>query len=344
MAPYDRDSFLAGLAAGLVGGVNKHEVIKQIVPYLTFSSPSSFTLAIANNTKNWDGKLEYSTDTQNWTEWDGTTTLSSGSDNKLYLRGTNNHSISNNQTSYYNPQKRFIIVGSRVSCTGDIRTILDYKNPENAIMDPYCFNGLFYNCSALIKAPELPSLSLDSANECYSQMFYGCLNLNEAPKLPATTLETSCYSRMFSGCTSLQTAPELPATKFTASCYYYMFSGCISLVDPPIIRATELTIGSIPDSSCCRGMFNGCTSLKKLSKLPLKNLSRWCYRNMYKGCEKIKLSIVQTEEYSTPYIIPYNGTGTESTDSLLDMFTDTGGTFTGTPEINTTYYTSNEII
>lgn len=34
MAPYDRDSFLAGLAAGLVGGVNRHEVIDTDV-YMT---------------------------------------------------------------------------------------------------------------------------------------------------------------------------------------------------------------------------------------------------------------------------------------------------------------------
>ena len=30
-----------------------------------------------------------------------------------------------------------------------------------------------------------------------------------------------------------------------------------------------------------------------------------------------------------------------ATNALTDMFTDTGGTFTGTPSINTTYYLSN---
>ena len=41
-----------------------------------------------------------------------------------------------------------------------------------------------------------------------------------------------------------------------------------------------------------------------------------------------------------------SGTGTTATDALTDMFTSTGGTFTGTPEINTTYYlsTNNMIV
>ena len=36
------------------------------------------------------------------------------------------------------------------------------------------------------------------------------------------------------------------------------------------------------------------------------------------------------------------GTGTNATSALTDMFTSTGGTFTGTPEINMTYYLSSD--
>jgi hypothetical protein len=59
---------------------------------------------------------------------------------------------------------------------------------------------------------------------------------------------------------------------------------------------------------------------------------------MFNGCTGIKLSTTQTAEYSVPYSIPKAGTGTEGNSSLTDMFTGTGGTFTGTPTINTTYY------
>ncbi len=42
-----------------------------VKPYLTFSSPSAFTLATANASKNWGGTLYYSTDARNWTVWTG---------------------------------------------------------------------------------------------------------------------------------------------------------------------------------------------------------------------------------------------------------------------------------
>ena len=61
-------------------------------------------------------------------------------------------------------------------------------------------------------------------------MFYGCTSLTTAPELPATTLATSCYQYMFDGCTSLVTAPELPATDLTGDyCYSRMFYGCTKL-------------------------------------------------------------------------------------------------------------------
>ena len=65
-------------------------------PYLTFSSPSSFTLAVSNTTKNWDGTLEYFASDRTWTIWDGTATLSSVDNDGeyvLYLRGTGNSMI-----------------------------------------------------------------------------------------------------------------------------------------------------------------------------------------------------------------------------------------------------------
>ena len=34
-------------------------------------------------------------------------------------------------------------------------------------------------------------------------MFYNCTGLTTAPELPATTLRNSCYENMFNGCTSL---------------------------------------------------------------------------------------------------------------------------------------------
>ena len=62
-------------------------------------------------------------------------------------------------------------------------------------------------------------------------IFYDCTGLTAAPELPATSLAAYCYSYMFSGCTGLTAAPELPATSLAAYCYSYMFSGCTGLED-----------------------------------------------------------------------------------------------------------------
>ena len=45
--------------------------------YLTFSSPSSFTLAVNDATKRWNGALEYFASDKTWTTWDVTSVLSS---------------------------------------------------------------------------------------------------------------------------------------------------------------------------------------------------------------------------------------------------------------------------
>ena len=95
---------------------------------------------------------------------------------------------------------------------------------------------------------------------------------------------------------------------------------------------------------CYESMFNGCTSLTAAPALPATTLVDGCYASMFEGCTKIKLSTTQTGEYQTAYRIPTSGTGTTATDALLYMFTSTGGSFTGTPSINTTYYTSNTVV
>ena len=121
-----------------------------------------------------------------------------------------------------------------------------------------------------------------------------------------------CYSSMFYGCTSLTTAPSLPATTLADYCYYSMFRGCTSLTTAP--------------------------------SLPATTMANNCYGYMFYGCTSVKLAISKSSEYDKEYRIPKSGNGVTATSALTDMFTQTGGTFTGTPNINTTYYTSNTIV
>ena len=201
-----------------------------------------------------------------------------------------------------------------------------------------CYRYMFYSCTALTTAPALPATIL--ADYCYKYMFSGCTALTTAPELPATTLAEGCYQYMFSGCTALTTAPALPATTLTNSCYQYMFSGCTALTTVPELPAT--TLGNY----CYYAMFNDCTSLTSVPELPATTLAEGCYQHMFNSCTKIKLSTTQTGEYQTAYRIPTSGIGTTATDALSNMFANIGGTFTGTPEINTTYYlsTSNTVV
>ena len=128
-----------------------------------------------------------------------------------------------------------------------------------ATLKQSCYSSMFYGCTGLTSAPELPATTLDSA--CYSSMFYGCTGLTSAPELPATTLGWYCYSRMFYGCTKLTSAPELPATTLAKNCYEYMFKNCTSLETAPDLIAIDLA------SECYQYMFDGCTSLKYIKCL-----------------------------------------------------------------------------
>ena len=381
--------------------------------YLTFSSPNSFTLAVNDTTKHWDGTLEYFASDKTWTVWDGANALSAvayDGEYVLYMRGTGNTVITGPSSSY-----KWVLTRTDISCIGNIENLLDYATVEagnHPTMADFCYSFMFYDCTALTQAPSLPATTLANycysnmfqgctaltqapalpattlANNCYSnmfnsctsliqapvlrattltercyyQMFYGCTAITRAPTLPATTLASECYSNMFSGCISLTQAPALPATTLADYCYYYMFRNCTSLTQAPALPATTLAnqcyssmlqgctslthAPALPAttlaSQCYSYMFRGCTSLTQAPVLPATTLVTRCYYNMFRDCTSLKLSSTQTGEYTQEYRIPSSGTGTTTTGALTDMFASTGGTFTGTPEINTTYYLSTD--
>ena len=197
-----------------------------------------------------------------------------------------------------------------------------------------CYNSMFFSCTSLTQAPALPATTL--AISCYAYMFAGCKSITKAPALTATTLANNCYAYMFIDCTSLTQAPALPATTLANNCYQYMFKGCTSLTQAPALPATTLA------DNCYNSMFFSCTSLTQAPALPAMAVYPTSYSAMFQGCTKIKLSTTQTGEYTQEYRIPYSGTGTAGSSALNLMFTDTGGTFTGTPSINTTYYLSTD--
>lgn len=146
----------------------------------------------------------------------------------------------------------------------------------------------------------------------------------------------NCYDSMFLYQTSLISAPELPATTLTEECYTCMFDRCSGLLNVPALPATTLA------HSCYNSMFRYCASIINVPALPATTLAQACYFDMFLGCTSLKISETKTDEYCYAYRIPTEGVGTEGTVSLSSMFSNTGGTFTGTPSINTTYYTTHK--
>ena len=276
---------------------------EQIIRYVTFTAEAEQKFKMT--TKNYPiSGLQYSVNGGDWKDVEaGTEVPFGGTKGNLRLRGTNTNGTASGLNAY--STITFTNKNVNVTCTGDIRTLLDWRNystvdtqkakfcnlfrgctsltaaPElkATTLADYCYSNMFRGCTSLTSAPELPATKL--AYECYYGMFQGCKSLTDAPELKATTLAINCYSSMFQGCTSLTDAPELKATELALSCYESMFQGCTSLTDAPELKATTLAI------NCYSNMFYGCTSLTAAPELKATTLANGCYKSMFYGCTSL---------------------------------------------------------
>ena len=214
--------------------------------YLCFTSTGNSTVAMPQEgTPNTSaGKvIQYKLNDGQWQTWD-LSAVSLADGDKMYLKSDDTIEI----YEAYGVYKHFVMTGS-IAASGNIMSLLNFSNT----LTDNIFIQLFYNCTALTAAPELPATTL--APHCYQDMFYSCTSLTAAPELPATALADYCYYGMFSHCTSLTQAPALPATTLAQGCY--------------------------------SGMFESCTSLTQAPELPATTLAPYCYIEMFKVCSKL---------------------------------------------------------
>lgn len=218
----------------------------------------------------------------------------------LYLRGKGNTRFYNSSTGATTFQ-----LSERAGCYGNINVLLDYENPfPETFSAGDTFYKLFYNCTNLISAPELPTKKLVSG--CYNNMFSGT-SIVYAPELPAMNLASSCYYQMFYRCKSLKVATELPATILYGSCYSRMFYECSALEQPPSkLPATEAR------AECYYYMFVFCNSLKRMPKIYLTTLADGCMYGMFFHCRTLPISTTKTGEYTIPWRFPAVGLIDES--------------------------------
>lgn len=350
--------------------------------YLTFSSQNSFSIGVSKKTWDGTLEYFSSDNTWTvWDGTGALSAVTNGAEYVLYLRGIGNTVIADN-SSWTLKGSSIACTGNIENLldyaaveSGEHPTMAEYcyanmfsycksltQAPElpATTLASCCYTSMFSGCTSLTQAPELLATTL--ADNCCSQMFWGCTSLTQPPVLLATALADSCYTAMFQRCASLTRAPELPATTLAYNCYNEMFRDCTSLTQPPALPATTLAsccyekmfygcIGlkqapALPattlDGSCYEKMFYGCTSLMQAPAIPATTLPNRCCVDMFNGCTSLKLSETKTEEYTQEYRIPSSGDGEAIPLALDNMFTSTGGTFTGTPIINTTYYLSSD--
>ena len=296
--------------------VYQEQITPTVEPYLTFSSPNSFTLSIVNNQKYWDGTLETSTDKTTWTTWSGTSAVSSASDgtnHNIYVRGIANTYITGSSASVSAGAWR--LNGSNISISGDIENLLDY---------------------ATVQQGNHPA----KANGCYKALFgNSSLNSNITDvsnlKLSANNLATEEYRSMFTRASGITVAPQLLATIYGDYCCYSMFAYCTSLITPAKMYDTHI------GAHGCYYMYINCSNLEKIPLIHATIIRTYGCSNMFRFCSNLKISETQSAEYLNEYYIP---NATIEQNALTGMFALTGGTFGGTPTINTTYYTSNEVI
>ena len=274
-------------------------------PYITFKAEEAQTFKMTTKGTYQINGLEYSLNGGDWKSVvaGGEGVTFGGANGDLRLRGTKHNGTADDAGNY--STITFTDETVKVACTGNILTLLDWRNYNIVETKNARFCSLFENCSVLTSAPELPATTL--ANYCYYEMFYGCTSLTSAPKLSATTLADYCYHEMFYGCTSLTSAPKLPATTLANSCYGSMFRYCRNLTSAPELPATTLAnycykgmfsvctkLTSAPElpattlaNSCYYGMFSNCTSLTSAPKLPATTLANYCYQNMFVDCTNL---------------------------------------------------------
>ena len=286
--------------SGAAIGTDEEEA--DLVPYVTFSAESEQTFKMNFQPQSWYNAFslvegdyfEYSVGGGKWTRF--TSTISDenavafgGAKGNLRLRGKSSKGTAVSDTNYST-----ISFGNTtaVSCTGDIRTLIDYKSYASANTENARFCYLFSGCTALSTAPELPAMTL--ADYCYYFMFNGCSSLTTAPELPAQTLKDRCYCYMFNGCSSLTTAPELSAMTLDVYCYAQMFLSCTSLTIAPALPATELK------EACYYSTFEGCTSLKTAPELNATTLVQGCYQKIFKDCLALEnVTMLATDGFDT---------------------------------------------
>ena len=240
-------------------------------PYVTFKAEAEQKFKMTTYGGYSISGLQYSVNGGDWKTVvaGGEGVTFGGTNGDLRLRGTNIKGTASGLNAY---STITFTNDVNVTCTGDIRTLLDWRNYStvNTQNAKFCF--LFKRCSVLTSAPDLPATTL--GYYCYFKMFEDCTSLTSAPELKATALADYCYFSMFRGCTSLTSAPKLTATELTYYCYSNMFYNCTKLSTVTMLAPSDQISKA---TSCCDNWLYNAGTDKTVTSRTLKVMDADAY-------------------------------------------------------------------
>ena len=132
---------------------------KAEAPYVTFKANEEQTFKMTTSGSYYTiSGLQYSVNNGKWTTVEaGTEVTFGGANGTLRLRGTNNNGTASSWSKF---STITFTNDVNVTCTGDIRTLLDWRNYSTVNTKNARFCSLFDGCSVLTSAPELPATEL----------------------------------------------------------------------------------------------------------------------------------------------------------------------------------------
>ena len=279
------------------GKITDNGKAECVPPYVTFKANAEQKFKMTTFGDYTISGLEYSVNGGDWKTVvaGGEGVTFGGTRGNLRLRGTNTNGTASGWSKY--STIKFTEANVNVACTGDIRTLLDWRNYNIVETNNARFCSLFYDCNVLTSAPELPATTL--AGNCYDSMFSGCTSLTAAPELKATTLAKQCYYSMFQGCTSLTAAPELKATELAARCYSRMFQACTKLSTVTMLAPSDKISKA---TNCCYDWLDEAGTDASVTSRTLKVMDADAYTALESNLPDIwkKGTEGTTVEYYTP--------------------------------------------
>ena len=197
--------------------------------------------------------ISYKLNDNNWVETqllDAGLTLNVVTGDKIKFKGNNTNYCNNSGSSNIHKQWYVIFGFANPTYTG---TTSSFKN-TGVTYTTALFNA-YGNIMSLCYGDNFSSQTTLPATYTFCSMFKSSkINSAEHLILPATTLLASCYRAMFSFAKDLTISYTLPNVAPAAECYKYLFEGCTSL--RKITSLVQSGLNTNAFTSWCRGTTN----------------------------------------------------------------------------------------